>query len=109
MFGFRHIRARARVAKGLEPFPASGAWKRSLDYLMYGVGIAAPLALIPQIFQLYTARSGEGLSILTWVLFVLFNILWALYGVVHKDTHIFFANMFMMLFNLVVVIGILLY
>lgn len=109
MNGFHHIRARARLTKGLEPFPASGTWKRSLDYLMYGVGIAAPLALVPQILQLYTTKSGEGLSLLTWILLTFFNILWAFYGTVHKDAHIFFANICMLLFNLTVVVGILLY
>lgn len=109
MNGFHHIRARTRVAKGLEPFPAIGAWKRFLDYLMYGVGILAPIALVPQILQLYTSKSGEGLSLLTWALFAIFNILWALYGAVHNEKQIFFANTFMFLSNLSIVVGILLY
>jgi len=109
MHGFRHIRARARIAKGLEPFPATSAWKRLLDYIMYGVGILAPLALVPQILQIYEAKSAKELALLTWTLFVLVNALWALYGAVHKDKQIFFANIFMMLLNLVVVAGILMY
>jgi len=103
------MRARIRDGKDLEPFPSKNMWKRFLDYIMYGVGILAPLALVPQISQLYTTKSGEGLSLLTWSLLTIFNILWALYGAVHKDNHIFFANIFMILFNLAIVIGILLY
>lgn len=109
MNGFHHLRARVRLTKGLEPFPAVGFWKRILDYLMYGVGIFAPIALVPQILELYTTRSGEGLALSTWALFVLFNILWTAYGVVHKDIHIFFANALMILFNGAIVVGILLY
>ena len=53
MMGFNHIRRRVRVTRGLEVFPSTNALKRGLDYFMYGVGIIAPLALLPQIMQLY--------------------------------------------------------
>jgi len=109
MHGFHHVRARARMAEGLEPFPAKGAFKHFLDYLMYAVGIFAPLALVPQILQLYTSRSSDGLSLLTWLLLALFNVLWALYGAAHHDRQIFFANVLMVCFNLAIVVGILLY
>ncbi len=109
MLGFHHVRARARLAKGLEPFPARGAWKRLLDYVMYGVGIAAPIALVPQIIQIYMAKNAEGISLITWLLFTLLNILWALYGAVHKDRLIFYANTFMIFFDLIIVAGILMY
>lgn len=109
MNGFHHIRARVHAAKGLEPFPSTNKWKRLLDYLMYAVGIIAPFALVPQILQIYTTKSGAGLSLSTWLLLATFNILWATYGVVHKDTHIFFANVFMALFNGVIVVGVLMY
>ncbi|MDP2651625.1 MAG: SemiSWEET family transporter [bacterium] len=97
------------MTKGLEPFPSKNAWKRYLDYMMYGVGFIAPLALVPQILQLYTSKSSVGLSLSTWVLFVGVNSLWALYGAVHKDKQLFLANILVMLFNLTVVIGILMY
>jgi len=109
MNGFHHMRARAHFTKGLEPFPATSAWKRFLDYLMYGVGIVAPIALVPQILQIYTTRSSAGISLLTWSLLTCINILWATYGAVHRDTHIFFANVLMMFFNLAVVVGVLVY
>ncbi|MGD0328749.1 MAG: SemiSWEET family transporter [Minisyncoccia bacterium] len=109
MLGFRHIRARARLAKGLEPFPATNIWKRLLDYLMYGVGIVAPLALVPQIIQIYTTKSSTGISLLTWLLLACINALWALYGAVHKDKQLLFANILIVIFDLIIVIGILLY
>ncbi|MFA6279064.1 MAG: SemiSWEET family transporter [Candidatus Paceibacterota bacterium] len=97
------------MTKGLEPFPSKNAWKRYLDYIMYGVGLFAPVVLIPQILQIYTTQDASGISLTTWALFVVVNILWAFYGAVHKDKHIFFANILMMVANLIVVIGILLY
>lgn len=109
MDGFHHLRSRVLTSNGLEPFPSRNAWKRTLDYVMYGVGIFAPIALVPQILQIYTTKNGAGLSLLTWSFLVVFNILWTMYGAVHKDKHIFFASMLMGIFNGIIVIGILLY
>ena len=109
MNGFHHLRARARVTRGLEQFPSRNKMKRLLDYLMYAVGILAPLALVPQIIQLYTTKSSAGLALPTWLLFTFFNVLWATYGVVHKDKHIIYANALMALFNAIVVAGVLMY
>ncbi len=109
MHGFHHLRGRMRITKGLEPFPAKGAFKKFLDYLMYVVGIFAPLALLPQIIQLYSTQSAAGLSIVTWVSVTCINGLWGLYGAVHKDRQIFYANFLMASFDLVIVAGILLY
>lgn len=109
MNGFHHLRARILATKGLEPFPSRNKWRRIFDYLMYAVGVGAPLALVPQILQIYTTKSGAGLSLSTWLLFIVFNILWATYGAAHKDKHIFFANISMALFNSVIVAGVLLY
>lgn len=103
------MRARSRVSRGLEPFPSKNALKRFLDYLMYVVGICAPIALVPQILQIYSTHSAVGISLLTWILLACINMLWAFYGVVHKDKHIIFANAFMVLFDLALIIGILLY
>jgi|SRR3989338_2320101 len=109
MLGFYHLRSRNAATKNLEPFPARDAWKRYLDYLMYGVAFFAPFALVPQILQLYTTKSAEGLSLPTWLLFIVIHILWGTYGAVHNDKHILFASILMALFNGVIVIGVLLY
>ncbi|MFZ2500567.1 MAG: SemiSWEET family transporter [Minisyncoccia bacterium] len=109
MIGFHHMRARAQVSGGLEPFPATSASKRYLDYLMYGVGVAAPLALLPQIIQIYTTHSSVGVSLSTWLMLMFFNTLWTVYGAVHKDMHLLLANTSMMIFHIIMVVGILLY
>ncbi|MFA5744761.1 MAG: hypothetical protein WC887_00920 [Candidatus Paceibacterota bacterium] len=109
MLSFPHLRARIRHTKGLDPFPSPSVGKRYFDYFMYGVGIVAPLALVPQILEVYSTKSGAGLALPTWSLFVAFNILWTIYGILHKDIHILFANALMILFNGTVVLGILLY
>lgn len=109
MNGFHHLRARILIKKGLEPFPARTVWKRFLDYVMYGVGIFAPIALVPQILKIYSTKSSSGLALPTWTLLMFFNILWALYGVAHKEKQIFLASGLMSIFDGIIIIGILLY
>ncbi len=109
MHGFHHLRERARVTQGLEPFPSRSFKLRTVDRLMYGVGFLAPLTLLPQIFQIYSTKSSEGVSLLTWVLLTCTGILWTIYGAMHKDTHILFASGFMIIFHLTIVVGLMIY
>ncbi|MCR4333718.1 MAG: hypothetical protein NUV60_01705 [Patescibacteria group bacterium] len=109
MLGFHHLRSRALAAQGIEPFPARGAGKRSLDYLMYGVGIFAPLALMPQIISIYVDHQKEGVSLETWVLLTLFSILWTIYGIVHRDRPIIIAHALFTILDGSIVVGILLF
>ncbi len=107
--GQQHLHARWRLFTALEPFPSTDAFKRFLDYLMYVVGFIAPIALLPQIIQIYSTHSSAGVSLITWLLIAFFNALWALYGLVHKDRQLFVANLLITLFDLVIVFGILWY
>lgn len=109
MHGFHHLRKRALLSQGLEPFPALSASKRALDYLMYGVGLAAPFALLPQILQIYNDRSSAGVSLTTWVLLALANVLWMIYAIVHRDSHILFSTVLMVGFHLAIIAGLLIY
>ena len=109
MHGFSHLRTRVRVSSGLEPFPARSTLKRMLDHVMYGVGIIAPLALLPQIIQIYSTKSSAGVSLVTWLLLTSVSILWAVYAAVHNDKQLFFANFLVTIFNIALVIGLIMY
>ena len=109
MLGFHHLRSRALLSGGLEPFPARGALKRFLDRLMYTVGILAPLALLPQVVQLYTTKSSAGVSLVTWILLACSNLLWLMYGIVHKDKPIIIAHALFIVMDSSIVAGVLMY
>ena len=76
---------------------------------MYFIGIIGPVALLPQIHEIYTTKNTAGISIMTWLLITLFNMLWMVYGAIHKDKQLFFANVLVVIFDLILVIGILVY
>lgn len=82
-------------------------WKRVLDYTMYGVGIVQPFALVPQITAIYVDHATQGVSLVTWVMLSFVNTLWALYGFAHKDKLIIMVNTLLVLFDVIIVIGIL--
>lgn len=72
------------VRKHLASYPHPAAFGRLLDRVMYGVGIVMPLALIPQVIQVYSSKDVSELSLITWLALGTCNILWTTYGIVHK-------------------------
>ena len=73
---------------------------------MFVVGTLAPLALLPQVFQVYVHHNVNGLSILTWSLLGFINTLWATYGLLHHERPIFIANLGMAFLDFSIVVGI---
>lgn len=103
MLGFHHLRSRALASGGLEPFPARSTLTRFLDRLMYLVGVLAPFALLPQVVRLYETRSSDGISLATWILLACSNVLWFLYGIVHKDKPIFISHFLFILMDAAII------
>ena len=99
-----HLLKRRRTAAGSK---SSGTIAtRAFDSLMLIVSVAAPLSLLPQVIQLFENKNAAGLS---WVLLGSVNILWTIYGFIHKERPIIVANLLMGLLDFVVAFEIILY
>jgi uncharacterized protein with PQ loop repeat len=85
------------------------ALKEALDVFIYPVAVFGPLALLPQVFTLYTSQSAGTLSLPTWLMLGLLNLAWLLYGAVHREWPIIVTNLALAFLNFAVVFGILLY
>ncbi len=107
--GLHHLHTRKRLYKNLERYPHPGGFKRVLDRIMYGVAIATPLVLLPQVLQVFADKTAAGLSLQTWVLLTCINVLWILYGLAHREPPIYLGNFLVGILNFTVVYGILLY
>lgn len=107
--GFHHLHARKRIYKNLETFPSRSLLKRLFDYIMYAAAIAAPLALLPQVIELYSTKDAGVLSLPTWALLGLLNCLWLFYGILHREPPIIITNIALAAINFIIVAGILLY
>lgn len=96
--GVRHISRRRKA--GL---------KHALDILIYPVAIAAPLALLPQVLHVYQTKDVGSLSFPTWFILGFLNLVWLVYGFVHKDKPIMLTNAMLAVLNFAIVVGIILY
>lgn len=107
--GMQHIEARRRIFTKLEPFPHPSGMRRTFDYVMYAVGLLAPVALFPQVLTLYQEQNASGLFLPTWLLLGTINGLWAVYGALHKERPVVIANVGLCILNYLIVLGIILY
>jgi MtN3 and saliva related transmembrane protein len=106
--GVRHI-SRRRKSR-LSGLPTRGSiLKNALDLLIYPVAIAAPLALLPQVIQIYQTRDTGSLALPTWFILGSLNLVWLVYGLVHRDKPIMLTNLMLACMNFAVVVGIVLY
>jgi len=80
-----HLHKRAQAHKDIEQFPSINPKIKFLDDILLVVAVIGPLVTIPQIIQIFTTQDVRGLSPITWGMYALFNILWLIYGVVHKE------------------------
>ena len=104
-----HLHQRKRIHQHHEKYPHPDKFKRILDKTMFGVGFLGPVFTVPQIWRIWAHQTAEGVSLLSWLMFVIGAMLWALYGIVHKEKPIIFAWTLASIANILVVVGILIY
>lgn len=107
--GEHHLHVRKRLYKSLQPFPHPDAFKRSLDRIMYVSSFFFPLALVPQVYKVYVFQDVSDLALETWALLVFFNVLWTLYGILHKAAPVVVSSVFSGLLQLSLVFAIFLF
>jgi len=108
--GVRHIsRRRKKLPDGKEPFERISVLKTALDIIMYPIAIASPLALVPQVWYLYSSQNASSLSLTTWVTLATLNLVWLFYGFVHREKPIIIANIMFGSFHFLIALGIVLY
>lgn len=56
----------------------------SIDKLMYIVSFAYPLTAVPQLYKVYSTHNIESLALASWVLYVIFGIVFVLYAISRK-------------------------
>ncbi|MEK7109328.1 MAG: PQ-loop domain-containing transporter [Patescibacteria group bacterium] len=105
-----HIHLRKRQSeRRLHPYPAKSAGLRFLDRIIFVAGVAGPIATIPQIINIYGSQSAGNVSPITFGVYALFNIIWILYGLAHRETPIVVTFCLWFTVNIIVCIGALAY
>lgn len=80
-----------------------------VDKLMLVAAVAHPLSGLPQILQIYSTQDVAGVSLVTWIGFMLIGIIYLYYGILHKLKPIVITQLLWFAVDLAVVIGVLLY
>src|SRR3989344_1719814 len=104
-----HLHLRKRHSRALEPYPARTLWKRILDRVVLGVGIAGPIMSIPQVLLIYVGREAAGVSPISFLAWALMDIPWMIYGLVHREVPIVVTYILWFFCNMLIFVGALLY
>ena len=80
-----------------------------LDKYFWIIALAGPLFTLPQVWKIYLTRTAAGVSLTTWSAYALLNIAWLAYGIKHQERMIILNNLFWLIVNSAVAIGVILY
>lgn len=104
-----HLSIRKRVHLKEEKYPNPDKKVRTLDKLIYVVGVVGPLMILPQIIKIFVLKEAQGVSLLSYSSLVILSGIWLWYGIVHKEKPIIITNSLWMVLHAIIVIGVLIY
>ena len=107
--GFFHLHLRKRSTAPGEPYPSADRWKAVLDSTVYVVGILGPVMTLPQLAQIWLKHEARGVSVVSWASYVIFSVIWLVYGIVHRERPIILTYALWIVIETAIVIGALRY
>ncbi len=107
--GLHHQQTRKGLHKNLETYPHKDKQKNMVDKFVYIAGILTPFATIPQVLNIWINKSATDVSIFTWMPYLIFAAIWLWYGILHKEKPIIVLNLGLVIVNIFVVLGIIMY
>lgn len=79
--------------------------KLSFETFVLAMGIVEPLFTLPQAYNIWVKHETVGVSLITWVFFVIASLIWFSYGLSIKSRPIVVSYALYAIFNSLVVIG----
>lgn len=107
--GLHHFHKRKRVYENLEPYPNPNKFKRFMDKGIFVIGVIGPLMTLPQVLKVWIDKDVSGLSIITWISFIVISIFWLIYGILHKEKPIIITQILWFSMHLSILIGMVAY
>jgi uncharacterized protein with PQ loop repeat len=80
-----------------------------LERVLRGFSVLIMLMTVPQVVTVWTGPSVSGVSLWTWLSYLLSAVLWLFYGIRKRDKTIFVACIGWILLDAAIVIGVLLH
>jgi uncharacterized protein with PQ loop repeat len=80
-----------------------------IDMLVNIAAVIHPLTALPQVYDIYSSHNVAGISLWTWLGFMLIGFVFLAYGISHRLKPIILTQVLWFIIDLAVIIGILLY
>ena len=80
-----------------------------VDRLMTLAAVLHPLTATPQVYKIYTTHAASGVSLWTWLGFMLLGLVFLAYGLLHRIRPFIVTQVLWFVVDLLVVIGVVLY
>ena len=77
-----------------------------LEKFLRGMSVATMLMTVPQVVTVWT-EGGKGVSVLSWLTYLLSAVLWMIYGIQKRDKTIYLACIGWILIDAAIVAGVL--
>lgn len=104
-----HISKRKRVLKKLEEYPSKRFWIRFLDRILIIIAVVGPLMSLPQLLEVYMNQNADNISFLSWSSWAFFNLIWLIYGIVHKERPIIITYTLWFIVNAMMAISVIIF
>jgi len=89
--------------------PRKSLQRRFIDKAIFAVAVVQPLCTVPQILVIYGRRNASGIAISSWLLYIVFDLLWLWYGICEKQKAVIISAIMFTLMEGMVVVGALMY
>lgn len=83
--------------------------KNKIENFALAAAIIQPLITLPQIIEIYSNQSARDVSLATWVGYLIFGLIFLVYGAAFKLKPIFFGQIIWVTMQSIVIAGILIY
>lgn len=104
-----HHYLRKRIHVRHEAFPHPDKTKQFFDKLIYLIVFLSPIMNVPQLLKIWIEKDASGISLISWISFSFFSLIWLIYGVLHKEKAIIFMNFALVIIQALVATGAVLY
>ncbi len=73
------------------------------------VSVVGPVSASPQVVEIFSKQSAQGVSLLSWVMYLMLGVVSLSYGLFHKLKPIIVSQVLWTIMDIVVIVGILMY
>jgi uncharacterized protein with PQ loop repeat len=106
---FHHFHIRKRIHQKHEPYPHPDKLKRTFDRVIYFAAIVIPITNLPQLYKIWAYKDASGVSLISWISFSIFSLVWISYGILHKEKPIIIMNSGLAIIQALIALGTFLY